>query len=91
MSLIGWIIIGIVIVIAATILWAADQPGHRRRRQDPRYQGPDRRGDKTVVDFLDYPVFTSPYCRGCDKIKQRRGDPCPPDCAEPHSFDETES
>lgn len=46
----------------------ASQPGQRRRKQDKRYKGPDRRTDHTVTDFLAQPIFARPSTTVRDKI-----------------------
>lgn len=56
-----WIV---VIVVSAFISIRCEQPGHRRRKHDSNYQGPERRADRTESDIYEQPVFVRncPVC-----------------------------
>lgn len=70
--MIGWIILAIIALLACAVLLACDQPGHRRRRQDSNFDGPDRREDKTTADFFERPVFNSLYDDEYDTVKHKQ-------------------
>ena len=67
--MIGWLIVVLIAFLACCILHACDQPGHRRRRTDLKYEGPERRANSKHVDFLQRPAFRRKLRAVCDKLK----------------------
>ena len=57
--MIGWLILAVVAVPACLVLYASDQPGHRRRKNNPDFEGPNRRDDLVQCDFFQHPIFRS--------------------------------
>lgn len=63
-GIIGLIVWVLVFVVSAYICIQSERPGHRRRKHDQQYAGPERRHDTTECDVYDQPVFvrTCPVC-----------------------------
>lgn len=74
--MLSWILIAFISICAAVVLYVCDLPGHRRRRQDPMYKGPERRAAGPDVDFFEQPIFRKFRCPVCDKLER---DECPPE------------
>jgi hypothetical protein len=67
LSALSYILWGIVVGLAVYVCVRSERPGQRRKRRK-EFEGPDRRSDPTVVDFLEQPIFCRPKCRVCGTI-----------------------
>jgi len=65
----GWIVVFVIAGLACVVLYASDQPNHRRKKKDPRYVGPERRESCEDQDFLQSPAFTTRRSKKSDRVE----------------------